>query len=52
LLDLDISIAAATPMEEEGAMRILDACAARFIGSHIVAVLIVLAIDERGEKSQ
>ena len=39
-------------MEEEGATRILDACAARFIGSHIMAALIVLAIDEREEEGQ
>lgn len=37
-------------MEEGGAMRILDACAARFIGNRIMAALIMLAIDEREEE--
>ena len=31
-------------------MRILDACAVKFIGSHIMAALIALAIDDRGEE--
>ena len=38
-------------MEEEGVMRILDACAARFIGNHIVQRF-MLAIDEREEEGQ
>jgi hypothetical protein len=52
LLDEDISIAAPTPMEGGGAMRILEADAARFIVHHVMAALILSAIDEREEQGQ
>jgi hypothetical protein len=44
LLDLDISIAPATPMEEGGTMGILDACAARVIGHHVMAALVMSSL--------
>jgi hypothetical protein len=50
LLDVDISIAAVPPMEEAGAMRNLDAGAARFIVHYVMAALIISAIDEREEQ--
>jgi hypothetical protein len=46
LLDSDISIAAATPMEEGGAMRILDTDTIGFIGRHIVATRFMLAAND------